>query len=354
MKLYSTDSETLLAAISALKAATGTNIPDKAFFGADAPRGAYMQWWKDNLADRYQKFMTMNAYATFVERILAGHEAIHKGYSARDAYLRERSKICGWLADGTPWDEAEPFVRRMITGWNQQAISAAKRLDLLQQINLRLKRLNHEGQLSVLSNEYDRAGTVIKSMVAEIFTHYPSHEEAIDGFKAAFHDLERESKAAEYLAHQAELKAQQVTSSAVREHYLQPQIDTLNNIASMARKASHEADMRLLQLTDQAKRLKLHALRKPRVPLESPVWVRFDETMIWIELADGRTVGAPMSWHPRLAHAKKADREKYMLSAVAVEWPGLRLELHMDDLFDGENRPLHPLIPEAQMAKSPE
>lgn len=344
MKFYSTNTETLLTAISALKSITGKNVQDREFFAPDAPKGAYMQWWRENIQTRYQCFTTANAFATYTARILAGHEAIFKGYSAREAYLSDRAKVYGWLADGTPWSEAGPLIRRKITGWNQHAISAAKRLDLLQQINLRLEQLNHGGRLSVLTTEYDRAGGVIKRMVAEIFTHYPSIEDAVEDFKAAFHDRDRENKAAEYQARQAELKALRQASSALRDHPMQEQLDTLKNVAAMAQAASIEADHRLLELTNQAKRLKLHAIRKPRVPLESPVWVRFDETMIWIDLADGRTVGAPLSWHPRLAHAKKADRANFMLSSVAVEWPGLRTELHMDDLFDGDNQPLHPLI----------
>ena len=31
--------------------------------------------------------------------------------------------------------------------------------------------------------------------------------------------------------------------------------------------------------------------------------VRFDEHAMWVELSDGRTLGVPLAWFPRLLHA---------------------------------------------------
>jgi hypothetical protein len=31
--------------------------------------------------------------------------------------------------------------------------------------------------------------------------------------------------------------------------------------------------------------------------------VRFDDNSMWVELSDGRTLGIPIAWFPRLMHA---------------------------------------------------
>ncbi|MGY6632245.1 MAG: DUF2442 domain-containing protein [Alkalilacustris sp.] len=35
----------------------------------------------------------------------------------------------------------------------------------------------------------------------------------------------------------------------------------------------------------------------------SPDSVRFDEDAFWVTLSDGRTLGIPLAWFPRLLHA---------------------------------------------------
>jgi hypothetical protein len=35
----------------------------------------------------------------------------------------------------------------------------------------------------------------------------------------------------------------------------------------------------------------------------SPVEVRFDDSQMWVALSDGRTIGVPLAWFPRLAAA---------------------------------------------------
>ena len=45
--------------------------------------------------------------------------------------------------------------------------------------------------------------------------------------------------------------------------------------------------------------------------------VRFDEHTMWVELTDGRTLGVPLAWFPRLLHATPAERERVELAASA-------------------------------------
>jgi hypothetical protein len=46
----------------------------------------------------------------------------------------------------------------------------------------------------------------------------------------------------------------------------------------------------------------------------SPTAVRFDESTVWVKLSDGRTIGVPLAWFPRLLNASPAQRESVELS----------------------------------------
>ena len=44
--------------------------------------------------------------------------------------------------------------------------------------------------------------------------------------------------------------------------------------------------------------------------------VRFDDATMWIELNDGRTIGVPLAWFPRLLRATLAEREQFRIGAT--------------------------------------
>ncbi|MBI3777069.1 MAG: DUF2442 domain-containing protein [Gammaproteobacteria bacterium] len=48
--------------------------------------------------------------------------------------------------------------------------------------------------------------------------------------------------------------------------------------------------------------------------------VRFDENIMWVELSDGRMLGIPLAWFPRLLHATPEQRQKYELSYSGIHW----------------------------------
>jgi hypothetical protein len=59
--------------------------------------------------------------------------------------------------------------------------------------------------------------------------------------------------------------------------------------------------------------------RQPRASLGmtiSATSVRFDEHSMWVELSDGRTLGIPLAWFPRLLHATPDERNQVELSRV--------------------------------------
>jgi Protein of unknown function (DUF2442) len=53
--------------------------------------------------------------------------------------------------------------------------------------------------------------------------------------------------------------------------------------------------------------------------------LRFDDDTMWLELADGRQLGVPLAYFPRLLNASPAQRLKYIIS-------GGGKGLHWDDL----------------------
>lgn len=63
--------------------------------------------------------------------------------------------------------------------------------------------------------------------------------------------------------------------------------------------------------------------------------VRFDEHMMWVELADGRTLGVPLGWFPRLLHATPAEREQVELGRGGLHWETLDEDISIAGLLAG-------------------
>ena len=53
--------------------------------------------------------------------------------------------------------------------------------------------------------------------------------------------------------------------------------------------------------------------------------VRFDGDMMYVRLTDGRIIGIPLEWFPRLARAAPSERENWRLvgGGVGIHWPEL-------------------------------
>jgi hypothetical protein len=63
--------------------------------------------------------------------------------------------------------------------------------------------------------------------------------------------------------------------------------------------------------------------------------VRFDEHTMWVELTDGRTIGVPLAWFPRLLRATTAERAKVELSRVGLHWETLDEDISIAGLLAG-------------------
>jgi hypothetical protein len=62
-----------------------------------------------------------------------------------------------------------------------------------------------------------------------------------------------------------------------------------------------------------------------------------DDTLS-VELADGRTIAAPVAWYPRLAHGTAEERGTWRLigGGVGIHWPALDEDVSVANLLAGE------------------
>jgi hypothetical protein len=72
--------------------------------------------------------------------------------------------------------------------------------------------------------------------------------------------------------------------------------------------------------------------------------VRFDNDTMWVSLDDGRVLGVPLAWFPRLLFASPERRLAYELSAGGIHWDGLDEDISVAGLIAGRgdrtiNRP---------------
>ena len=63
--------------------------------------------------------------------------------------------------------------------------------------------------------------------------------------------------------------------------------------------------------------------------------VRFDEHAMWVELSDGRTLGVPLAWFPRLLHATPAQCESVELSRTGLHWEDIDKDISVAGLLAG-------------------
>ena len=63
--------------------------------------------------------------------------------------------------------------------------------------------------------------------------------------------------------------------------------------------------------------------------------VRFDEANMWVELEDGRILGIPLVWFPRLLKGDKEQRQAYSLSPCGIHWEELDEDISIAGLLAG-------------------
>ena len=62
--------------------------------------------------------------------------------------------------------------------------------------------------------------------------------------------------------------------------------------------------------------------------------VRFDDDSVMFDLADGRTLSAPLAWFPRLFSANTAQRSNWRLTGrgYGVHWPDVDEDISITGL----------------------
>ncbi len=63
--------------------------------------------------------------------------------------------------------------------------------------------------------------------------------------------------------------------------------------------------------------------------------VRFDDVTMWVELTDGRTLGIPLAWFPRLLGATPDQREQVEISRLGLHWDELDEDISIAGLIAG-------------------
>lgn len=66
-----------------------------------------------------------------------------------------------------------------------------------------------------------------------------------------------------------------------------------------------------------------------------PLAVRFDEYSFWVDLEDGRTLGIPLAWFPRLLHATPEQRLQVELSRSGLHWEEIDEDISIAGLLAG-------------------
>jgi hypothetical protein len=65
--------------------------------------------------------------------------------------------------------------------------------------------------------------------------------------------------------------------------------------------------------------------------------LRFDADTMWVHLADGRQLGVPLAYFPRLLRATPEAREKYVISGggTGLHWDDLDEDISVPALLMG-------------------
>jgi hypothetical protein len=63
--------------------------------------------------------------------------------------------------------------------------------------------------------------------------------------------------------------------------------------------------------------------------------VRFDDDSMWVELSDGRTLGVPLAWFPRLLRCTPAQLEGVRISGRGLHWDAIDEDVSIAALLAG-------------------
>ncbi|NBB64126.1 DUF2442 domain-containing protein [Pseudomonas sp. ODNR1LW] len=67
----------------------------------------------------------------------------------------------------------------------------------------------------------------------------------------------------------------------------------------------------------------------------SPERVWFDEQRLFVDLSDGRQLGVPLAWFPRLLNATAEQRAAVWLSPAGLHWDEIDEDISVEGLIAG-------------------
>jgi hypothetical protein len=68
-----------------------------------------------------------------------------------------------------------------------------------------------------------------------------------------------------------------------------------------------------------------------------PVGIKFSDGRMTVELSDGRTLGVPLDWFPKLRNATAKQLEGYLLSPCGLHWEELDEDISIAGLLAGRS-----------------
>jgi len=63
--------------------------------------------------------------------------------------------------------------------------------------------------------------------------------------------------------------------------------------------------------------------------------VHFDADSMWVDLSDGRIIGVPLAWFPRLLRSTAEQREQVRISSRGLHWEALDEDISVAGLLAG-------------------
>ena len=69
--------------------------------------------------------------------------------------------------------------------------------------------------------------------------------------------------------------------------------------------------------------------------LPQAISVDFDDSLMWVELDDGRKLGVPINWYPRLAKGSLAERRDFFISPAGLHWEALDEDISIEGMLAG-------------------
>lgn len=67
----------------------------------------------------------------------------------------------------------------------------------------------------------------------------------------------------------------------------------------------------------------------------SALRVRFDDASMWLDLSDGRILGVPLAWFPKLLQCDSAQREEVRITTRGLHWDTLDEDISIAGLLAG-------------------